>query len=103
VSILASPIFVLCFRTGRGGVRAGKSAVVSHDTATESDADGSVATSPPPSRGASKENTRPSEAAATEGTRSKTAAAAKKKNTKKTTVGSGIGATEPAQGRGLSR
>ncbi len=87
---------------------------VSHDRATESDADGSVATSPPPSRGASKENTRPSKMADTEGTRSKTAAdtegtwsttaaAAKKKNTKKATRGSESGAAEPAQGRGLSR
>ncbi len=90
------------------------SADVSHDRATESDADGSVATSPPLARGASKENTRPAKAADTEGTRSTTAAdtegtrsttaaAAKKKNTKKTTRDCGSGATEPSRGRGLSR
>ncbi len=90
---LASTIFCLCFRTGRGGVRA----VLSAD-------DGSVATSSP-ARGASKENTRPSKTADTEGTRSTTAAAAKKKNTKKATRGRGSesGATEPALGRVLSR
>jgi hypothetical protein len=90
VSTLASTLFGLCIlRTGRG--------------ATEPDADGSVATSPPPARKASKENTRPSKVAATEGTRSKTAVAGKKKSTKKATRGSESGATEPAQGRGLSR